>query len=91
MGVTIRVPQETHAQLRRLAASRKQPIGEVVAAAVERLEEEEFWRDMETAFEELRADPEAWDKYLAEHREWDVTLLDGLENEPPYYDDEGAS
>jgi predicted transcriptional regulator len=91
MSVTIRVPQETHAQLRRLAASRKQPIGEVVAAAVERLEEEEFWRDMETAFEELRADPEAWDEYLAEHREWDVTLLDGLENEPPYYDDEGAS
>jgi hypothetical protein len=91
VSVTIRVPRETHAQLRRLAASRKQPIGEVVAAAVQQLEEEEFWREMETSFEQLRADPEAWADYLAEQREWDVTLLDGLENEPPYYDAEGES
>jgi hypothetical protein len=91
MSVTIRVPRETHAQLQRLSASRKQPIGEVVAAAVERLEEEEFWRAVETDFEQLRASPEAWAEYMSEHREWDVTLLDGLENEPPYYDDEGVS
>jgi predicted transcriptional regulator len=91
VSITIRVPQATHEQLRRLAASRKQPIGEVVAAAVERLEEEEFWNEMETAFEQFRADPEAWAEYMAEHREWDVTLLDGLEDEPPYYEEEGAS
>jgi hypothetical protein len=89
MSVTIRVPQETHEQLRRLAASRNQAIGDVVAAAVERLEEDEFWRDMETAFEQLFSDPEARAEYLAEHRDWEVTLLDGLENEPPY--DEEAS
>ncbi|HEY7029775.1 MAG TPA: hypothetical protein VH482_00545 [Thermomicrobiales bacterium] len=81
MSVTIRVPQETHAQLRRLAASRKQPIGEVVAAAVERLEEEEFWNQVTADFERLRADPEDWASYMKEHREWDVTLLDGLEDE----------
>jgi predicted transcriptional regulator len=91
MSVTIRVPEETHAQLRRLAASRKQPIGEVVAAAVERLEEEEFWDQMEVEFERLRADPAAWDEYMAEHREWDVALLDGLEDEPPYYEEGSAS
>ena len=86
MSVTIRVPQETHAQLRRLAESRKQPIGEVVAAAVEKLEEEEFWDQMEIEFERL-----AWDEYMAEHREWDMALLDGLEDEPPYYEVESAS
>lgn len=84
MSVTIRVPQETHEQLRRLAASRKQPIGEVVAAAVERLEEDQFWDQMEAEFERLRDDPAAWEEYMAEHREWDVALLDGLEDEPPH-------
>ena len=90
MSVTIRVPPQTHEQLRRLAASRKQAIGEVVAAAVERLEEDEFWNEMEVAFEALYADPVARAAYEAEHREWDVALLDGLEDEPPYYE-EGES
>lgn len=31
----------------------------------------------------LRADPEAWAAYQAELAAWDVTLLDGLEDEPP--------
>ena len=91
MSVTIRVPRETHEQLLWLATGRKQPIGRVVAAAVERLEEEEFWDQVTADFERLRADPEAWAEYMAEHREWDVTLLDGLEDEPPYYDDEDQS
>ena len=82
MSVTIRVPQETHEQLRRLATSRKQAIGEVVAAAVERLEEDEFWDHVTADFERLRADPEEYASYMQEHREWDVALLDGLEDDP---------
>ena len=91
MSVTIRVPAGTHEQLRRLAARRKQPIGDVVTAAVGRLEEDEFWDEMEAAFEQLHADPEAWAEYMTERTMWDATLLDGLEDEPPYYDEEGAS
>jgi hypothetical protein len=87
MSVTIRVSSKTHEHLRRLATDRKQPIGEVVAAAVERLESERFWDEMEAAFEQLYADPVEAASYEAERRDWDATLLDGLENEPPYYEE----
>lgn len=82
MSVTIRVSPETHEHLQRLATDRKQPLEQVVAAAVARLESERFWDEMETAFEHLYADPDAAATYEAEHRGWDVTLLDGLEHEP---------
>ena len=85
MSITIRVSPETHDQLRRLAASRKQPIGQVVAAAVERLETERFWDEMASAFDQLYPDPEAAADYEAERRVWDATLLVGLKQEPPYY------
>lgn len=45
---------------------------------------------MEVAFEALYADPEAAAAYEAERRAWDVTLLDGLEREPPYDEETGA-
>lgn len=87
MSVTIRISPETHEHLQRLATDRKQPIGQVVAAAVARLESERFWDEMETAFEQLYADPDAAATYEAEHREWDVTLLDGLDHDPAYYEE----
>jgi hypothetical protein len=84
MSVAIRVPRETHEQLRRLAAERKTPIGQVVAAAVRQFEQAAFWDQYEKDIEALRADPAAWEAYQAEIREWDAALLDGLEDEPPY-------
>jgi hypothetical protein len=85
MTVMIRVPLQTHEQLRRLAAARNEPIGKVVAAAVERLDEEHFWAEVHAAYDRLRAEPAAWEQYQAEIREWDVAMLDGLEDEPSYY------
>jgi predicted transcriptional regulator len=90
MSVTIRVSSKTHKHLRRLAVARQQPIGEVIAAAVARLESDRFWDEMEAAFEQLYADPAAAAAYESERREWDVTLLDGLEHEPPS-DEEGEA
>ena len=85
MTVMIRVPPETHEQLRRLAAARNESIGKVVAAAVDRLDEEQFWAEVHAAYDRLRTDPEAWASYVSEIQEWDVAMLDGLEDEPPYY------
>jgi hypothetical protein len=59
MSVMIRVRPETHEHLRRLAAARNEPIGKVVAAAVERLDEELFWAEVHAAYDRLRAEPEA--------------------------------
>jgi hypothetical protein len=85
MSVAIRVPSATHEQLRRLAAERKQPIGRIVAEAVDRLEEEAFWAAVHADYERLRADPEDWEAYHAEARELEVLSREALAEEPPYY------
>jgi hypothetical protein len=82
MSVTIRIPAETYERLRALANERKQPIGQVVTVAVERVEAERFWDELEAAYDQLYADPDAAAAYEAETAAWDVTLLDGLENDP---------
>ena len=88
MSVAIRVSAETHEQLRRMAAERKQPIGQVVAAAIEQLKKDEFWAGLADDYERLYADPAAAAAYEAETTIWDATLQDGLEDEPPYYQEE---
>jgi predicted transcriptional regulator len=82
MSVTIRIPAETHERLRALATARQQPIGQVVTVAVEHLEAERFWDELEAAYEQLYADPAAAAEYEAETAAWDATLLDGLETDP---------
>jgi hypothetical protein len=82
MSVAIRVSIETHEELRRLAAERKQPIGQVVAAAVDQLNEAAFWAEAESALARLQADPAAWADYQAEFREWEAAGLASLTDEP---------
>ena len=40
-----------------------------------------FFEAFNAEYAELQADPEAWEQVLEERRVWDVTLLDGLEDE----------
>lgn len=39
------------------------------------------------AYAKLKEDPQAWNEELKERAAWDATLLDDLEDEPPYPDD----
>jgi len=80
--VTIRVPEATHQRLRELAEKRGRPIGEVVDEAARRLEEEEFWAELDASYERLYADPETAAELKAEQALWDGTLMDGLEEYP---------
>ena len=78
---TIRIPAATHRQLRELAEQRRQSIGEVVAAAIERLEDEAFWARARAADDRLRADPVASAAFDADVAAWDGVLKDGLPDE----------
>ena len=40
------------------------------------------WEELEAAYERLYADPAAAAAYEAETTAWDITLLDGLDNDP---------
>ncbi|HEY0153642.1 MAG TPA: hypothetical protein VGB92_16660 [Longimicrobium sp.] len=53
------------------------------APALESLECELFLREYEEAYAKLREDPAALAEFEAERREFDGTLVDGLENGVP--------
>lgn len=81
---TIRVSRSTHERLRDLAARSNATITAVVDEVVRDLERKRFWADFNVACAALKADPEAWADYQRECAAWDVTLADGLEEEPPF-------
>jgi predicted DNA-binding protein len=79
---TIRIPQQTHQRLRDLAEKRGRTIGEVVDEATRKLEDDDFWQEVNAAYARLRADPIASAEYDAEVALFEGTLLDGLEELP---------
>lgn len=82
MSVTIRIPEAAHAVARRLAESGNRSIGDIIAEALTRYEEEQWWADVHASYARLRADPAASAEYDAEMALWDTALLDGLDEWP---------
>ena len=78
---TIRVSERTHEALRALADSTGEPMARVVERAVERLRTEEFFAELNNAYDRLRTDPAAWAAETAERTAWEATLADGLEGD----------
>ncbi|HEX4306716.1 MAG TPA: hypothetical protein VHZ54_11795 [Solirubrobacterales bacterium] len=63
---TIRVSTDTRDLLRRLAARRGEPAGEVIAKLVAAADEEALLAEAEASFERLAEDPEALAAYRGE-------------------------
>jgi predicted DNA-binding protein len=81
--ITIRIPHETHQRLRQLAEKRGRTIGEVVDEAARKLEDADFWEEVNAAYDRLRADPVASAEYDAETAALDAASLADFD-EPPY-------
>jgi predicted transcriptional regulator len=79
-STTVRVSTETHELLRKLAEATGEPLQRVLERAVENYRREQFFAELDTAYERLQADPVAWEEELAERAEWEVTLADGLDD-----------
>jgi predicted transcriptional regulator len=79
-ATTIKVSTELRDRLNTVAAEQ----GLTAGSMVEKLLEDYLWRQqVDLAKRQMREAPkEVWDEYLAEAAEWDVTLSDGLEDEP---------
>ena len=78
-SVSVRVDTSTYERARRLAAAADLSITQVIARAIADAEERAFWRAYHEGLARLKADPEAWAAHLAESRELEGTLGDGLE------------
>jgi predicted transcriptional regulator len=67
---TIRVSEETHEKARELAEQRGEPMSDVISTAVDRLWRDEFWREANEAWAELRRDPARLRQELDERARW---------------------
>jgi predicted transcriptional regulator len=65
---TIRVSEKTRDRLAALAGSTGQPMTRVLDQAVDALERQVFFDQLNRRFDELRQDPEAWAEIEAERR-----------------------
>jgi hypothetical protein len=68
---TVRVRRPDSERLQSLARSRQTTVVEVVHAAIDALERQEFLRGLGDDHRRLREDPERWEAYRAERRDWD--------------------
>jgi hypothetical protein len=68
---TVRVRRPDSERLQSLAKARQTPVIDVLHAAIDALERQEFLRGLGEDYQQLRNDPERWQQYLAERQEWD--------------------
>jgi len=74
---TVRIDEETHGVLKRIARAEGQPLHSVLAEAVEGLRRRRFLEAVNHGYADARRSP-GWEGMLAERGEWDYTLADGL-------------
>jgi hypothetical protein len=68
---TVRVRRTDSERLQSLAKARQTAVVDVVHAAIDALERQEFLRGLNEDYHRLRNDPELWEQYMAERHEWD--------------------
>ena len=76
---TIRVSEQTHEALRALSASTGEPMARLVERAVEHLRAQEFFTQLDDAYDRLRANPADLESELEERKAWEATLMDGID------------
>lgn len=68
---TVRVRRPDSERLQSLAKARNTPVIDVLHAAIDALERQEFLRGLNEDYQALRNDPERWAEYMSERRSWD--------------------
>lgn len=71
---TVRVRRPDSERLQSLAKARQTAVVDVVHAAIDALERQEFLRGLNGDYQRLRTDPELWERYRAERNEWDALV-----------------
>ncbi len=77
----VRIGKSTHEKLYELSGQEGRSMASILEDAVDKYRREYFLHSVNAAYARLRQQPEAWQEYMREIEEWDVTLADGLEDE----------
>jgi hypothetical protein len=78
---TIRVPIAVREKLGQLSKAEGEPIGRLLERLTEEHERKRFFEQMAEGYRRLRENPEEWAGFQRELSAWDVTLMDGLEED----------
>src|SRR5205809_5646415 len=85
---TVPISEASHQILKELAEQTGQTMMDVLDKAVDAYRRKLFFEQMNAGYAELRADPEAWAEHLAERKQWDATLMDGLDPDEQWTEDD---
>lgn len=75
-STTIRIDEQTHAELVRLATARGDSLVDTVREAATALRRQRFAEQVAQELQALRSDPKAWAAYIAESEA--TTVRDGI-------------
>src|ERR1700738_4568858 len=76
---TVRISEASHQLLKALAEQTGQTMMDLLDKALDAYQRQLFFEQLNAGYAELRADPQAWAEHLAERKQWDATLMDGLD------------
>ncbi|AFV12600.1 hypothetical protein Tph_c24130 [Thermacetogenium phaeum DSM 12270] len=79
MPSTVRVSNRAWKALKEIAEQTGETMQGVLERAVEAYRRQWLLERANKAYAALRSDPEKWDEEVAERREWEAPLADGLE------------
>jgi len=68
---TVRVRRPDSERLQALAKTRRTTVIDVMHAAIDALERQDFLRGLNDDYRKLREDPGKWEAFMAERKEWD--------------------
>ena len=87
-SATVRISTQSHHRLRELAAQDGEPMQAVLDKALEQYRRQKFWEEMTTAYAAIQNDPEALAAEKEELALWETTLMDGLDPEEVWTDED---
>lgn len=79
--VTVPISEAAHKILLELAALGGEPVDKLLDKAIEEYRRQRVLDDANVAYAALRKHAEAWQEELAERKDLDATLADGLDEE----------
>jgi predicted transcriptional regulator len=86
-SVTVRIPTQLRDVLKSMSEQTNQSMQDIIAKAVENYRRELFFAKANEAYARLMADPVQKAEHEAELREWDCTLMDGLDPDEQWNED----
>ena len=86
-ATTVRISGPAHQKLRELAEEDGVSLTEELDHVVEAQRRRRFIEKANRAYAAIKSDEEKWAAYQKEINELEGTLMDGLEDEPPYFEE----